>query len=178
MRLSLGSVGFPGLWCPCPARSSWSSCSPVGQSPWEIWHPLENFGHWWAQWSWSLMASPSSICPLCWWPGLWRAGLARKGFATSQTWATFQTWPLVTLCLLCSIHRARAFSMWSFLKPQRPCQLGIISICQKRKLRLRKEQKFTWQVAELWAGSRSVSLQIPCSFLSQLTNVTVAKWMF
>lgn len=117
MRLSLGSVGFPGLWCPCPPRSSWSSCSPVGQSPWGIWGPLENFGHWWAQWSWSLMASPSSVYlssvlvarPLESSPG-------RKGFATSQTWATFQTWPLVILCLLCSIHRARAFSMWSVFK--------------------------------------------------------------
>lgn len=77
---------------------------------------------------------------------------ARKGFAASPAWAAFQHWSFVTLCLLYVIHRARAFQMWSFLKPERFCQLGVISVCQKRKLRLRKEQKFVWPVARQSCG--------------------------
>ena len=134
-------------WYPCPPRSPWFSCFPVGQSPWGFevhWDfrhcELSGIGL-----SWQALAH--SVHHLCWWPGLWGATPPGRALLRPQHGPPSHTGLLLLSACCVSCTGLGHFRCDLFLKPERFCQLGVISVCQKRKLRLRKEQKFVWPVA-------------------------------
>lgn len=130
MLWSLDALGSP-----CPTRGPWSSCSPVEQSPLGGLRSTGGFLSSGLSGGGSVMVNSTSfslssvsvVRPL-------GSSPASNGFATSQSWAPFQSCFLLFHAYCAPYTGLEPLYMISS-RPQRPCQLGVAFGWQKRKTR-------------------------------------------